>query len=365
LNAILDDQKNAAPRGAVTAHDIHAVIERILRRPISERETIAPKESLHAFLSARVFGQDDVLTTVTHAITKARLGLHEESRPLASFLFVGSSGVGKTELAKLIAAGIYGDPKALIRLDMTEFSEGFSVSKMMGSPAGYVGYREGTTIVDRLRRQPMSVLLFDEIDKAHPDVLNILLQMLEEGRIADASGKEASVKQSVIILTYQIAPEEITGSSFGFSSDAVVRSSDAVRATLYNSLKPELLNRIDNVCVFKPLDNDSLTKIAVKQLNDFTTRLLKRSIVLNWDEKVIELITTKSSDTKEGARKVRHIIENAIEQKLIAHLSMNPDTSEYRIDTKNDILGVEPIYATVRGSAAKTKSRTKRRVLQS
>jgi ATP-dependent Clp protease ATP-binding subunit ClpC len=357
LGAILDDQKNAAPRGAVTSQDIHAVIERILRRPISERATAEPKESLHAFLSARVFGQDEVLTTVSHALTKARLGLHEETRPLASFLFVGSSGVGKTELAKLIATGVYGDPKALIRLDMTEFSEGFSVSKMMGSPAGYVGYREGTTIVDRLRRQPMSVLLFDEIDKAHPDVLNILLQMLEEGRIADASGKEASVKQAIIILTYQIAPEEITGSSFGFSSDTVTRSSDSVRATLFNSLKPELLNRIDNVCVFQPLSHDSLIKIAVKQLNDFTTRLLKRSIVLNWDETVPELITTKSSDTKEGARKVRHIIENSIEQNLVAHLSLNPTTTEYRITTKNDILGVEPIYATVRGRVAPKKSK--------
>jgi ATP-dependent Clp protease ATP-binding subunit ClpA len=228
---------------------------------------------------------------------------------------------------------------------------------MMGSPAGYVGYREGTTIVDRLRRQPMSVLLFDEIDKAHPDVLNILLQMLEEGRIADASGKEASVKQAIIILTYQIAPEEIAGSSFGFSSDTITRSSDSVRATLFNSLKPELLNRIDNVCVFQPLSHNSLIKIAVKQLNDFTTRLLKRSIVLNWDETVPELITTKSSDTKEGARKVRHIIENSIEQNLVAHLSLNPTTTEYRITTKNDILGVEPIYATVRGRVAPKKSK--------
>lgn len=357
LAALDDEQRNAEPRGIVTAQDIYAVVERVLRRPISEHKTEAREESLHQFLSSRVFGQNEAIDAVTHSITKAQLGLHEESRPLASFLFVGPSGVGKTELAKLIALGIYNDAKALIRLDMTEFSEGFSVSKMMGSPAGYVGYREGTTIVDRLRRQPMSVILFDEIDKAHPDVLNVLLQMLEEGRIADASGKEASVKQSVIILTYQIAPEEITGSGFGFGGDSTARTSDAIRSTLYNVMKPELLNRIDNICIFRPLDHDSLVKIAVKQLNDFTARLLKRSIVLSWDESAPELITAKSSDPKEGARKVRHIIESSIEHQLIAHLSLHPTTTEYRITTENDILGIEPIYATVRGTTAAPAAR--------
>lgn len=356
LSAIVAEQKNAEPRGAVTSLDLYAVIERMLRRPISEHTTDTPKQSLHEFLSARVFGQDDVVQTVSRAITKSQLGLHEETRPLASFLFVGSSGVGKTELAKLIATGVYGDATAMIRLDMTEFSEGYSVSKMMGSPAGYVGYREGTTIVDRLRRQPHSVLLFDEIDKAHPDVLNVLLQMLEEGRITDASGKEASVKQTIIILTYQIAPEEISGSNFGFTTETSVRSNEAVHHSLFNSLKPELLNRIDNVCVFKPLDTESLEKIAARQLTDFTSRLLKRSIVLRWDEVVPKCIAQKSENTKEGARKVRHIIESSIEQALIAHLSTHPDTTEYHITTKNDILGIEP--ARVRTLIAKKVSRT-------
>lgn len=356
LSALDEEQRTAAPRGIVTAVDIYGVVERMLRRTISEHTTDKPREPLHSFLSSRVFGQTEAIDSISHAITKSQLGLHEENRPLASFLFVGPSGVGKTEIAKLVAHGVYGDEKSLIRLDMTEFSEGFSVSKIMGAPAGYVGYRESTTIVDRLRRQPMSVILFDEVDKAHPDVLNILLQMLEEGRLTDASGKEASVKQAIIILTYQLAPEEITGSGFGFAADTAIRSSDAIRATLFSMMKPELLNRIDNICVFRPLDSDSLVRIAVKQLTDFTNRLLKRSIVLNWDESVPKLIASQSSDPKQGARKVRHIIENSIEHPLVAHISLNPDTIEYQITTKNAILGVEPLYGNRPATTFATKS---------
>ena len=357
LTAITNAQRTAEPRGTVSSRDIYAVVERMLRRPISEQITNAPRASLHEFLSSRVFGQNETISAVTHAITKAQLGLHEENRPLASFLFAGPSGVGKTELAKLIALGVYDDAKSLIRLDMTEFSEGFSVSKIMGAPAGYVGYRESTTLVDRLRRQPMSVVLFDEIDKAHPDVLNVLLQMLEDGRITDASGKEASVKQAVIILTYQIAPEEITGSNFGFGSSnaAPARTSDAVRATLFNLIKPELLNRIDSICVFRPLENESLLRITTRQLADFTGRLLKRSILLNWSEDIAHTIAQNAADAKQGARKVRHLIENQIEHPLVAHLSENTETREYHLAIKNGIITVEPTYGNRRGKTLTAK----------
>ncbi|MCX6780603.1 MAG: ATP-dependent Clp protease ATP-binding subunit [Candidatus Magasanikbacteria bacterium] len=351
LHALADAEETAGPRATVHATDVYKVVERIVRRPMSaDAENVTP-EYLRTFLSSKIFGQDDAIERITHAITKAQLGLHEERRPLASFLFVGPTGSGKTELAKLIASDMYHDEKALIRFDMTEFSEGFSVSKMMGSPAGYVGYREGSTIVDRLRRQPMSVLLFDEIDKAHPDVLNILLQMLEEGSIKDASGKEASVKQCVIILTYQIAPEEITGSNFGFGSPAHNRTDDSIRASLFNVIKPELLNRIDQICVFHPVNIAALERIAERQLEDFRARLAKRSITLEWDSDIAKIIAQRAHEPKEGARKIRHVIESEIENPLVSEIAHHASTRALRITTKNDILTIEPIYGGVTQSS--------------
>lgn len=337
----------APPRANVQVPDVTAVVSRILSRTISEQQSgTTPTRSLGEFLRTKIFGQDDIIDTIATTVTRAQLGLHGDHRPLASFLFVGSSGVGKTELAKLIAEGVYNDPKALIRLDMTEFSEGFSVSKMLGAPAGYVGFRESITMVDRLRRQPLSVLLFDEIDKAHPDVLNILLQMLEEGRLTDASGKEASVKQTIIILTYQVPLEEVRGSQFGFVTDTpTARDPEQVRKSLYSVMRPELLNRIDHVCVFKPMEVTQLGSIAEQQLHELAQRLGRRSISLKWADRVPFIVATKADEPREGARRVRHIIEEQIEKPLIADFAAHPDRTGYHITAENDILGIEP-YGT-------------------
>ncbi len=348
LVALQAEQKTEIAHLDVMSKDVTDVVSRILRRIIIEQTTQdahAQSKTFAEFLSGKIFGQEEAVMNVATTITKSQLGLHGDNRPLASFLFVGSSGVGKTELAKLVAEGLYNDPKALIRMDMTEFSEGYSVSKLLGAPAGYVGYRESTTMVDRLRRQPMSVLLFDEIDKAHPDVMNVLLQMLEEGRLTDSSGKEASVKQAVIILTYQVPLEEISGSQLGFGNDSSVRSTEQIKNSLRALMKPELLNRIDQICVFKPIGEEFLSKIALKLLEEFRTRLTRKQITLDWaDDDVLACIARHAYEPREGARRVRHIIDEQIEQPLITDYTVNPDHLAYHIRVQNDILFVEPTY---------------------
>ncbi len=365
LTTIDTQESEAPPRAQVKIADVNAVVSRMLRRTINEQSDTPPTATLGEFLRGKIFGQDEIIKTITTTIARSQLGLHGDSRPLASFLFVGSSGVGKTELAKLIAEGVYADPKSLIRLDMTEFSEGFSVSKMLGAPAGYVGYRESNTLVDRLRRQPMSVLLFDEIDKAHPDVLNILLQMLEEGRLTDASGKEASVKQAIIVLTYQVPLEEISGSQFGFApaARAAIRAPEHIRTSLFSVIRPELLNRIDHVCVFNPMNTAELTRIATFQLEDLRTRLARRNVSLTWPTAVPDFIAAQAHEPKEGARRVRHIMEDKIEKPLITDFAANTERAGYELVLKNDILSVEPLlYGTAEHAISKIGKRISKKL---
>ena len=233
---------------------------------------------------------------------------------------------------------------------MTEFSEGFSVSKLLGSPAGYVGHKESTTLVDRLRRQPLSVIVFDEIDKAHGDVLNILLQMLEEGRLTDSSGKEANVKQCIIILTHQIPYEEAAGSQFGFGASTIganrgqARTAKEIEQSLRTIMKPELLNRIDSICVFQPLTEDALAQIAGAELADLATRVSKRGIALTWDDGAPAAIAKTISSAADGARSVRHATYTQIEQPLIDAYLAQEEMSAYHIESEDGIIRGIPTY---------------------
>lgn len=322
----------------ITAADIEAVVARIIGRPISAPTASATPTPLYEFLHDHLHGQDDVLRVVSLSLVKAQLGLQSATRPLASFLFAGSSGVGKTELAKLIATALYDDPQALIRVDMSEFSESHSVSRLLGAPAGYVGYRESTTLADRLRRQPLSVILFDDVDKAHPEVVNVLLQMLEDGRFTDAAGKEASVKQCVIILTYQLPVDEVMGSKLGFGAADHLRSKEQIRHALYNFLRPELLNRLDQVLVFRTLTVEILAAIAQTELQNLRARLAEKQITFTWSEEVLAVIAQLAFEPKEGARRIRQIIEQRVEQPLLEKFVANSDERAYCCAVENGII---------------------------
>lgn len=358
LEAIASARESAGPTGTVTGHDITCVVSRMLHRPINDNAIGIDAVALSRTLQDRIIGHNETIATVVSALAKAELGLQREGRPLASFLFAGPTGVGKTELARLIAGGVYHDHKALIRVDMSEFSEGFSVSKILGAPAGYVGHRESTTLVDRLRRQPLSVLLFDEVNRAHPDVMNVLLSMLEEGRLTDAAGKEASVRQAIIIMTVQLPAEELVGSSFGFEPSAAARSDESVRRSLALTLRPELLNRVDHLCVMRPLSVASLERIADAQLNDLARRLGFTRRTLTWNAAVTERIARDGYDVQEGARSVKHLIDSLIERPLIEQFAAHPSANAYTVAVTHGILSVEPTYAGLR--SRRVRSRTRR-----
>ncbi len=360
LDTLAAARTRLAPTGSITARDITAVVSRMLSRPINDSAIGVDISGLTTLLRTRIIGQDDVITTVGNTLAKAELGLQREQRPLASFLFAGPTGVGKTEMAKLIATGVYHDAKALIRVDMSEFSEGFSVSKILGAPAGYVGHRESVTLVDKLRRQPLSVIIFDEINRAHPDVLNVLLTMLEEGRLTDASGKEASVKQAIIILTVQLLPEEVSGSQFGFAPYSGARTDEQVRRSLFTTLRPELMNRIDHVCIFRSLTTASLERIAQLQLLELADRLGMRKRELVWDTDVPRHLATQDIEMNEGARRVRTLIDSLIERPLIELCAAEPLARAYSVRLKHGILSVEPTYATNSKRPALQRVRSRR-----
>lgn len=322
----------------ITAADIEAVVARIIGRPISAQTAGATPTPLYEFLHDHLHGQDDVLRAVSLSLAKAQLGLQSPSRPLASFLFAGSSGVGKTKLAKLIAQSLYDDPHALIRVDMSEFSESHSVSRLLGAPAGYVGYRESTTLADRLRRQPLSVILFDDVDKAHPEVVNVLLQMLEDGHFTDATGKSASVKQCVIILTYQLPVEEIMGSKLGFGAAEQLRSQEQIRHSLYNFLRPELLNRLDQILIFRTLTTEILAAIARTELQNLRDRLAEKQIALTWNAATLTTIAQMAFAPQEGARRIRQIIEQQVEQPLIEKFVANTTVRAFCCVAENGII---------------------------
>ena len=308
----------------VDERDIARVVARATGIPLadlveSEREQITRLEET---ITERVIGQDRAVKAGAEALRRAKAGLSAPNRPLASFLFLGPSGVGKTELAKAVAAAAFGDEKALTRLDMSEFSEAFTMSKLIGSPAGYVGYREGAKLTDAVKTRPYSVVLFDEIEKAHKDVQNLLLQILEEGELTDATGRKISFRHAVIVLTSNVGLERFERSGMGFASSA-----EDARATLESDLKtelnerfrPEMVNRIDRVCVFEPLGKEVLARIALRELSKAVVRASERGVMLAIGAGVADRMA-ELSDPKIGARDVRRLVQEQVESKLADRL---------------------------------------------
>jgi len=280
-------------------------------------------KNLPDVLKKRVVGQDDAVLSVVKAIRRARVGLKDPNRPIGSFLFLGPTGVGKTELSKALAEAMFGDENAMIRVDMSEYMEKHSVSKMIGSPPGYVGHEEGGQLSEQIRRKPYSVLLFDELEKAHPDVFNILLQVLEDGRITDSQGRKVSFKNTIIIMTSNtgagviMKPKHLGFVSQNDEQADYEKMRENVMEEVKKSFKPEFLNRIDETIVFRSLTKDTLRRIAKLQLDIIKKRCKEQlNIKLNLQESVTEFILEKGFDDKYGARPIRRAVQTHIEDML-------------------------------------------------
>ncbi len=307
--------------------DIAKVVSRWTGIPVakmleSEIKKLAKAEDE---LSKRVKGQDAAIKSVANAIRRSRAGISEERRPIGSFLFVGPTGVGKTELAKALSEFMFNDDASLIRLDMSEFMEKHSVAKMIGSPPGYVGHDEGGQLTERIRRRPYSVILFDEIEKAHPEVFNILLQILDDGRLTDSKGRTVNFKNTIIIMTSNLGNEVIKHYSIGFSDENdMVKDQNSktkemkskIDGILKEHFKPEFLNRIDEIVIFKSLDKDTLSDIVTLELAKVEKRLLDKNISISIATKVKKMLAEKGFDPTYGARPLKRIIQTMILDEL-------------------------------------------------
>ncbi len=309
----------------VTEEDIAKVVSRWTGIPVTkmmeeESEKLARMEEE---LSKRVIGQEKAIKAVANAVRRSRAGIAEENKPIGSFMFIGPTGVGKTELAKALAEFMFNDENALIRIDMSEYMERHAVAKMIGSPPGYVGFEEGGQLTEMVRRRPYSVLLFDEIEKAHPEVFNIFLQILDNGRLTDAKGRVVNFKNTIIIMTSNIGNELIQEySSLGFvnrSNKKTLKDKEferKIKAELKNYFKPEFLNRIDEIVIFHSLSESEILKIVDLQIGIVAKRLAKRDITIKVSNKARKLIAKKGYDPSYGARPLKRVIQNEILDEL-------------------------------------------------
>ncbi len=274
-------------------------------------------EALHK----RVVGQEEALKSITRAIQRSRAGLADPKRPIGSFIFLGPTGVGKTELARTLAEFMFEDENALIRIDMSEYAEKFAVSRLMGAPPGYVGYDEGGQLTEKVRRRPYAVILFDEIEKAHPDVFNILLQVLDDGRLTDSFGRIVDFKNTVVIMTSNIGARSIDkGGSLGFKKQDDKISYDGMKGKVVDELKktfnPEFLNRIDEIIVFHQLSKENLTGIIELLIKKVEGRLKEKKINLKLDASAKDFLIEKGYDPVFGARPLKRAIQKYIEDPL-------------------------------------------------
>lgn len=326
---------------SVTTMDFARVIELWTGIPagkIIESET-QKLANLEEHIKEKIIGQDEAISLIATAVRRARAALTPRKRPI-SFIFTGPTGVGKTELVKVLSNELFDSPETLIRLDMSEFMEKHSVSRIIGSPPGYVGYDEAGQLTEKIRRKPYSVILFDEIEKAHPDVLNILLQVLDEGRITDSHGKTVSFEHTIIIMTSN-AGSNIKGSAAGFNRSADVLVKEKTQKALSDFLRPEFLNRVDEIVVFSPLPKELFNKIAALRLNELKNGLAERDIVFNWDSSVEDYLADKSYSAVYGARNVRRIVQKEIEDKLVSlFIESGQELKEIYATTQNGSVSI-------------------------
>ncbi len=309
----------------VTVDDVYNIISDMTGVPITkldskETEKLLKMESL---LSAKVIGQDDAIATISKSIRRNRVGIKEANKPIGSFIFIGSTGVGKTFLAKSIAELLFGDPEKIIRVDMSEFMEKHNVSKLIGSPPGYVGYDEGGQLTEKVKNNPFSVILFDEIEKAHKDVFNILLQILDEGHLTDSFGRKVNFTNTIIIMTSNVGAKRVSdfGGGVGFTTvSSEQQKSEVKRSIIQKALKqqfnPEFLNRIDDIILFNALNEETLKKIIQIEVGKLNNRLTDKGYKITFDKSVIDRIYELNTQEEYGARPLKRIIQNLCEDFL-------------------------------------------------
>ncbi|MGN1205700.1 MAG: ATP-dependent Clp protease ATP-binding subunit [Eubacterium sp.] len=348
------DKKQKKKRKILDESHIAEVVSRQTKIPVSrlEKDETRRLQKLEKILHERVIGQDEAVEAVSRAVRRGRVGLKDPNRPIGSFLFLGPTGVGKTELSKTLADAVFGSEKNMIRVDMSEYMEKQSVSKMIGSPPGYVGFEEGGQLSEKVRRNPYSVLLFDEIEKAHPDVFNLLLQILEDGRLTDSQGRQVDFKNTIIIMTSNAGANRIVSpKTLGFlqQEDAAAdyrRMQEGVMEEVKHIFKPEFINRIDEILVFHMLSKDDIHKIAANMLTSFKKRVKKQmDIRVHYGKPLVEHVADKGFDKDYGARPLRRTIQKEIEDQLAEEI-VNGEVhigDEVRITVKNNAVCVQKI----------------------
>jgi len=323
---------------SVTPDDIAIVVANWTGIPLNK---IAETESqkllnLEEILHDRVVGQHDAVVSISKAVRRARAGLKDPKRPIGSFIFLGPTGVGKTELARALAEAMFGEKDAMIRVDMSEFMEKHSVSRLVGSPPGYVGFEEGGQLTEKVRRKPYSVILFDEIEKAHPDVFNMLLQVLDDGRLTDSKGRTVDFRNTVIIMTSNVGAQELKDNKFvGFGGSDAAQDYETIRKTMMDELKkqfrPEFLNRIDDIIVFHKLEKEQLKEIVTFMVNGLTKRLKEQDIYITLTDAAKEKVADDGYDPEYGARPLTRSIQKNIEDKLSEELLKGEELAGHNV----------------------------------
>ena len=334
LNELSNLEKNKILSDTVTSDDIARVISKWTNIPVSKLMSSEKEKllSLKENMEKRVIGQDNALTLVSDAIIKSRSGIKDPNRPIGSFIFLGPTGVGKTEVARTLAYELFDDERHMVRIDMSEYMEKFSVSRLIGSPPGYVGYEEGGQLTEAIRRNPYSIVLFDEIEKAHPEVLNLLLQILDDGRITDSNGRTVDFKNTIIIMTSNLGSEHI-----------LEGHSEMVMSEVKKYFRPEFINRIDEIILFNPLDKEAISKILIKIISEIENRLKDDNIKLSITDAAKDYLTENGYDLVFGARPLKRLVSRNVEvilSKMIINNEIKPNRS-YIIDYKNKEIVIE------------------------
>ena len=324
---------------SVTEDDVADVVSGWTKIPVKKlaEGEAARLKKLEATLHKRVVGQEEAVTAVAKAVRRGRVGLKDPRRPIGSFLFLGPTGVGKTELAKALAASLFDDESNMVRLDMSEYMEKYSVSRLIGAPPGYVGYDEGGQLTEAVRRKPYSVVLFDEVEKAHPDVFNVLLQVLDDGRITDSQGRTVDFKNTIIIMTSNLGSAHLL-EGIDENGDINPACEEAVMNELRGHFRPEFLNRLDEIIMFKPLTKDNIGNIINLLMNDLNKRLADREITVELSDSARQFIVDHGYDPIYGARPLKRFLQKHVET-LSAKLILADEVREgdtILIDTEGD-----------------------------
>ncbi len=335
--------KSSLIKEEVTAEDVAEVVAKWTGVPVqkmlqSDKEKLLKLEDE---LHTQVVGQEDAIQAVADAVRRSRAGLKDPNKPIGSFLFLGTTGVGKTELAKALAKYLFNDEKAMTRIDMSEYQEKHAVSRLVGAPPGYVGYEEGGQLTEAVRRKPYSVILLDEIEKAHPDTFNILLQMLDEGRLTDNKGRTADFKNTIIIMTSNMGADKIQAAFENAKTEeerwkAAQKAKEEVLQELKKRVRPEFLNRIDEILMFKPLSRDEVRKIVKIQLNNVAKMLKKQNVNIEFTDKVIDYLADKGFDPEFGARPIKRVIQRDILNELSKQILAGKVQSDAKIEVDFD-----------------------------